>query len=81
MTTSLANRGPAVAALARAAQAHRRAEAAVISTRLALASAIAEADSAGVKQLDIVRITGYTRETVRRIVKSFEDETEQQPTA
>ncbi len=63
-----------LAALSRAAQARQRAEATVVGTRAALASAIVDAHYSGIKQADIVRITGYTRESVRRIVKAFEQE-------
>jgi hypothetical protein len=55
--------------LERAAKAFRRAEQALEQRRAELADAIRAADEAGTKQVDIVRITGYTRETVRRLVK------------
>lgn len=39
-----------------------------------LAAAIVAAAQSGVRQVDIVRVTGYTRETVRRIVRAGEGE-------
>lgn len=54
--------------LERAAKAFRRAEAALEQRRAELAEAIRAAAEGGTKQVDIVRITGYTRETVRRLV-------------
>lgn len=54
--------------LEEAAKAYRRAEAALVRRREELAAAIAEADEAGTRQVDIVKATGYTRESVRRIV-------------
>jgi hypothetical protein len=39
-----------------------------------LAAEIVAAARAGVRQVDIVRVTGYTRETVRRIVRAAESE-------
>lgn len=56
--------------LERAAKAFRRAEQALEQRRTELAEAIVAADQAEVKQVEIVRITGYTRETVRRIVEA-----------
>lgn len=63
-----------LATLARAAQDRQRAEAMAVGARTALASAIVDAHYSGIKQADIVRITGYTRESIRRIVKAFEEE-------
>lgn len=63
-----------LATLSRAAQDRQRAEATVVGARTALASAIVDAHYSGIKQADIVRITGYTRESIRRIVKAFEEE-------
>jgi len=53
----------------RAALAKRqRAEQAVIEARAAERAAIVTAlDEDGLKQADVVRITGYTRETIRRL--------------
>lgn len=69
-----------LATLSRAAQARQHAEAAVVGARAALASAVVDAHYSGIKQADIAHITGYTRETVRRIVKAFENETKYGPT-
>lgn len=55
--------------LERAAKAFRRAEATLEARRAELAAEIVVADRSGIRQADIVRITGYTRETVRRIVR------------
>lgn len=60
-------------ALAEAARAYRRAEAAVIKRREELAEAIVAADRSGVRQVDIVRVTGYTREHIRRIVAAAKE--------
>lgn len=38
------------------------------ASRLELAEAIREAAAAGMRQVDIVKATGYTREQIRRIV-------------
>ena len=56
-----------------AARAYRRAERAYESRRAELAAAIVEANDAGVRQHEIVSITGYTRERIRQILKA-EDE-------
>lgn len=53
-----------------AAKAYRRAEKRADETRAELFSAIAEANAAGMAQVDIVRATGYTRERIRQIVKA-----------
>lgn len=45
----------------------QRAEQAVIEARAAERAAIVTALEAGLKQADVVRITGYTRETIRRL--------------
>ncbi len=55
--------------LERAAKAFRRAEAALEARRAELAAAVVAADEAGTRQSEIVRVTGYTRETVRRLVR------------
>jgi hypothetical protein len=47
------------------AEAQKRAEAA----RQALADLIVEAARAGMRQVDIVKATGYTRESVRKICR------------
>jgi hypothetical protein len=53
-----------------AARAFRRAEKTLDDRRRALAEAIVTADRAGVRQAEIVRITGYTREHIRQLLKS-----------
>ena len=58
--------------LERAARAFRRAEAALDRARINLADAIVDASGEGVRQSEIARITGYTRETVRRILRSVD---------
>jgi hypothetical protein len=59
-------------ALTEAARAYRRAERAVEQRREELAAAIVQAAADGVRQVDIVRATGYTREHIRRIVRDAE---------
>jgi len=54
--------------LEEAARAYRRAEAALERRREELAAEIVAADQAGMRQVEIVKKTGYTRESVRRIV-------------
>ena len=54
--------------LEKAAKAFRRAEAQVEKARAELAAAILEAlDDPKISQTDIARVTGYTRETIRRM--------------
>lgn len=55
--------------LERAASAYGRAQRALESAREALRAAILTALDGGARQGDIVKITGYTRETVRRIAR------------
>jgi hypothetical protein len=50
-------------------KAFRRAEAVLEERRHALATEIGTAFLGGVRQSEIVRITGYTREHIRRIVR------------
>jgi hypothetical protein len=50
-------------------KAFRRAESLTEERRLELANAIVSASVGGVRQSEIVRITGYTREHVRRLVR------------
>jgi hypothetical protein len=57
------------AALKAATRAFRRAERAATERRNELAAAIRAADAAGVRQVDIIEITGYAREHVRRILR------------
>jgi len=52
-----------------AARAYRRAEKTLAERRTELASAIVEAARAGTRQVDIVKITGYTRERVRQLLR------------
>lgn len=59
--------------LHRATAAYRRAQAAVEARREELAEAIREADRDGTKQVEIVKVTGYTREHIRRIVAAKPD--------
>ena len=53
-----------------AARAHKRAQAKAGEARAALATAIIDAVRDGVRQVDIARITGYTRENIRLMVKA-----------
>lgn len=55
-------------AVTKALAAHQRAEKRVDETRAALHAAIAKASAADVKQSELVRLTGYTRERIRQIV-------------
>ena len=59
--------------LERAAKAYRKAESALEQRRLELAAAIVEATQAKLPQTRIVQATGYTRETIRRIVRTAEE--------
>lgn len=59
--------------LHKATAAYERAKAVVETRRKELAEAIRDADRDGMKQVDIVKITGYTREHVRRIVGKHTD--------
>lgn len=54
------------AAAARVATARQRAD----DARVRLASAIVEAAQAGVRPVDIVKSTGYTKERVRQILRA-----------
>jgi hypothetical protein len=66
---AVAEEAAALAAL-REAQARRKdAGAKVAETRGPLAEAIVEAARTGVRQVDLVRISGYNREHVRRICR------------
>lgn len=56
-----------------ATRAYRRAQKAVDKRRDELADAVFNAARDGVRQVDICRITGYTRERVRQIVREIED--------
>lgn len=59
-----------------AVRAHKRAQAQAKRVHADLMKAIAEADREGIPQKDIVRITGYTRERIRQIVRAAEKEHE-----
>lgn len=52
-----------------ATRAYQRAQELVLRRRAELAEAIAAAAHAGTRQSEIVAITGYTREHIRRIVR------------
>lgn len=56
--------------LERVAREHRAAKAALDAIRPRLAAAIVAATKAGVRQTEIVRVTGYTRERVRQILRA-----------
>lgn len=51
------------------AKAFRRAEGIAEERRHDLTAAILDATAAGIRQSEIVRITGYTREHIRRLVR------------
>jgi len=55
--------------LVEAAAEYRRIEAALATARSTLAEAIVEAGQADMPQVEIIRITGYSREHVRRILR------------
>lgn len=63
----------AVAALRKAARAKKTAEDRADAARAALAVAMTNAVHAGVKQSEVVSITGLTREHVRRLVRDVEE--------
>jgi hypothetical protein len=65
---SICHDDPVTTPLHRATAAHKRALAAAEERRKELVTAIREADADGMKQVEIVKITGYTREHIRRIV-------------
>lgn len=54
--------------LEEATRAFRRTEATLKKRRVELAAAIVRAHSEGWRQVDIVKVTGYTREHISRIV-------------
>jgi len=58
--------------LHKATAAYKRAQAVVEQRRLDLAEEIVKADRDGMRQVDIVKVTGYTREHVRRIIRDAE---------
>jgi hypothetical protein len=55
--------------LARALAAHERAELQLAVARAELHTAIAEELRAGVRQAELVELTGYSREHIRRIAR------------
>ncbi|WP_392668587.1 hypothetical protein [Streptomyces sp. LN785] len=59
--------------LAHVAGRFREAETRARILRIELAEAIRQADADGVLQKDICEVTGYTRQQVRRIVKTEDD--------
>lgn len=61
---------PDVMTLEDATKAYRRAEHTLEQRRTQLAEAIADAARAGTKPAEIVRVTGYAREHVRRILRA-----------
>ncbi|MFJ7111754.1 hypothetical protein ACIQW4_01070 [Streptomyces albogriseolus] len=62
-----------VAALRKAVRAKNAAEKRADDARAALAIAMADAIQEGMKQAEVVALTGYTREHVRRLVREVED--------
>lgn len=62
-----------LAALRKAARAKKTAEDRADAARAALAVAMTNAVHAGVKQSEVVSITGLTREHVRRLVRDVEE--------
>jgi predicted transcriptional regulator len=56
--------------LAKAADAYRRAQDELAAARSSLAEKIIDAARAGMPQREIVRLSGYTREHVRRISRA-----------
>lgn len=62
-----------VAALRKAARAKTAAEKRADDARAALAIAMTDAVHGGVKQSEVVSITGMTREHVRRLVRDVEE--------
>lgn len=63
-----------LARLRKAVRAKKIAEDRAESARGALALAMADAIQEGAKQSEVVELTGYTREHVRRLVREVEDE-------
>jgi outer membrane protein TolC len=65
---SICHDDPVTTPLHRATAAYRRAQVTVEQRRLDLAEQIVQAAAEGMRQVEIVEITGYTREHIRRIV-------------
>ncbi|WP_159056573.1 hypothetical protein [Streptomyces yokosukanensis] len=63
-----------VAALRKAVRAKKTAEDRADAARAALSVVMADAIREGMKQGEVVELTGYTREHVRRLVAKVEDE-------
>lgn len=63
-----------VTALRKAVRAKKSAEDRVEAARSALAVAMADAMRDGLKQSEVVAITGYNREHVRRLVRDVEEQ-------
>ncbi|MFI9598872.1 hypothetical protein ACIHCX_03155 [Streptomyces sp. NPDC052043] len=63
-----------VAALRKAVRAKTAAEKRADDARAALAVAMAEAMQQGMRQSEVVELTGYTREHVRRLVREVEEQ-------
>lgn len=63
-----------VAALRKAVRAKTAAEKRADDARAALAIAMADAIREGMKQGEVVDLTGYTREHVRRLVREVEEQ-------
>ena len=63
-----------VTALRKAVRAKKSAEDRVEAARAALAIAMADAMRDGLKQSEVVAITGYNREHVRRLVRDVEEQ-------
>lgn len=63
-----------VAALRKAVRAKTAAEKRADDARAALAIAMAAAIREGMKQSEVVELTGYTREHVRRLVREVEQQ-------
>ena len=71
--------GETAAALRKAVRAKNSAEKRAEDARAALAIAMADAIEDGMKQSEVVEMTGYTREHVRRLVREVEDQRAQDP--
>jgi cytochrome c-type biogenesis protein CcmH/NrfF len=63
-----------VAALRKAVRAKNAAEKRADDARAALAIAMADAIREGMRQGEVVELTGYTREHVRRLVREVEEQ-------
>ena len=63
-----------VAALRKAVRAKTAADKRADDARAALAIAMTDAIEAGMKQSEVVALTGYTREHVRRLVREVEEQ-------